>query len=213
MSQLSMSEQLQSELSHGERSLSSPSPERLRAWRLYFESALALNDVLDTELERDAGLPLRWYDVLVHLEETPDGLRMNELAERILYSKSGFTRVVDRMEEAGLVRRVRPENDRRSILVVLTDQGPRDDGARAAPPPALDRTALLPPPHRRRHQGAHPRPREAQRARPAAPPWTHPQLGAQGARSRLPDSSASQPTSRAGHRRLRADPRRDWARR
>jgi DNA-binding MarR family transcriptional regulator len=48
---------------------------------------------------------------------------MNALAERILYSKSGFTRVVDRMEEAGLVRRVRPEYDRRSILVVLTDKG------------------------------------------------------------------------------------------
>jgi DNA-binding MarR family transcriptional regulator len=48
---------------------------------------------------------------------------MNELAERILYSKSGFTRVVDRMEETGLVQRVRPENDRRSILVVLTEQG------------------------------------------------------------------------------------------
>jgi DNA-binding MarR family transcriptional regulator len=118
-----MNEQLQSELSHGERSLSSPSPERLRAWRLYFESALALVDVLGAELERDAGIPLRWYDVLVQLEETPDGLRMNELAERILYSKSGFTRVVDRMEEAGLVRRARPENDRRSILVVLTDEG------------------------------------------------------------------------------------------
>ena len=103
--------------------MSSPSPERLRAWRLYFESALALHDVLDAELERDAGISLRWYDALVHLEETPDGLRMNELAERILYSKSGFTRVVDRMEEAGLLRRVRPENDRRSILVVLTDQG------------------------------------------------------------------------------------------
>jgi len=74
-------------------------------------------------LPRDAGIPLRWYDAHVHLEETPDGLRMNELAERILYSKSGFTRVVDRLEEAGLVQRVRPENDRRSILVVLTDQG------------------------------------------------------------------------------------------
>ena len=118
-----MSKQLQRGLSHAEQSLSRPAPERLRAWRLYFESALALVDVLDAELERDAGIPLRWYDVLVHLEETPDGLRMNELAERILYSKSGFTRVVDRMEEAGLVRRVRPENDRRSILVVLTDQG------------------------------------------------------------------------------------------
>ena len=66
-----------------EQHLSSPPPERLRAWRLYFESALALVDVLDAELERDAGIPLRWYDALVHLEETPDGLRMNELAERI----------------------------------------------------------------------------------------------------------------------------------
>jgi DNA-binding MarR family transcriptional regulator len=100
-----------------------PPPDRLRAWQLFFESALALTDVLDAELERDAGIPLRWYDVLVHLEETPDGLRMNELAERILYSKSGFTRVVDRMEDAGLVRRVRPANDRRSIFVVLTDEG------------------------------------------------------------------------------------------
>jgi len=103
--------------------LSSPSAERLRAWRLYLESALALVDVLDAELERDAGIPQRWYDVLVKLEEAPEGVRMNELADRILYSKSGFTRVVDRMEEAGLVRRVRPESDRRSILVVLTDQG------------------------------------------------------------------------------------------
>ena len=103
--------------------MSSPSAERLRAWRLYLESALALVDVLDAELERDAGIPQRWYDVLVKLEEAPEGVRMNELADRILYSKSGFTRVVDRMEEAGLVRRVRPESDRRSILVVLTDQG------------------------------------------------------------------------------------------
>jgi DNA-binding MarR family transcriptional regulator len=103
--------------------LSSPSPERLRAWRLFFESALALNDVLDAELERDAGISTRWYDALVHLEDIPEGLRMNELAEQILYTKSTFTRVVDRMEEAGLVRRVRPENDRRSIFVVLTDKG------------------------------------------------------------------------------------------
>ena len=118
-----MRRQLQHELSHEEQSLSSPSPERLRAWRLFFESALALLDVLDAELERAVGIPQRWYDVLVHLEESPQGLPMNELAERILYSKSGFTRVVDRMEEAGLVRRTRPENDRRTILIVLTDNG------------------------------------------------------------------------------------------
>jgi DNA-binding MarR family transcriptional regulator len=106
-----------------ERDLSSPTPERLRCWRLFFESSLALGDVLDTELERAVGIPQRWYDVLVHLEESPGGIRMNELAERILYSKSGFTRVVDRMEEAGLVERVHPPEDRRSILVVLTAKG------------------------------------------------------------------------------------------
>lgn len=106
-----------------ERKTSSPSSERLRSWRLYFESALALTDVLDAELEHAVGIPLRWYDVLVHLEESPEGIPMNALAERILYSKSGFTRVVDRMDEAGLVRRVRPAHDRRSILVVLTDKG------------------------------------------------------------------------------------------
>ena len=114
---------MQNELSHRERSLSSPSPERLRCWRLFFQSGLALQSVLDAELEHQAGLPLRWYDVLVQLEDSPDGIPMSELAGRILHSKSGFTRLVDRMEEAGLVRRVRPDHDRRSILIVLTDQG------------------------------------------------------------------------------------------
>jgi len=106
-----------------ESDLSSPSPERLHCWRLYVESALALVDILDTELEQAVGISQRWYDVLVHLEESPEGIPMNELAERILYSKSGFTRVVDRMQEAGLVRRLRPEHDRRTIPIVLTDQG------------------------------------------------------------------------------------------
>jgi len=106
-----------------EQPLSTPSPEQLRCWRLFFESALALGDVLDGELQAAAGIPQRWYDVLIHLEETPAGIRMNELAEQILYSKSGFTRVIDRMEEEGLVGRVRPADDRRSILVVLTEKG------------------------------------------------------------------------------------------
>jgi len=118
-----MAQQLQSGLLQKEGSLSSPSPERLRCWSLYFQSAVTLLDVLNEELEREAGITLRWYDVLIHLQESPQGIPMNELAERILYSKSGFTRVVDRMEEAGLVRRVRPEHDRRTILIVLTDKG------------------------------------------------------------------------------------------
>jgi DNA-binding MarR family transcriptional regulator len=118
-----MEQQLQRGQLQTDLSLSSPSPARLRCWRLFFESAMALIDLLDEELQREAGISTRWYDVLIHLEESPEGIPMNELAERILYSKSGFTRVVDRMEEAGLVRRVRPEHDRRTILVVLTDKG------------------------------------------------------------------------------------------
>jgi DNA-binding MarR family transcriptional regulator len=125
-----MSKQLHSGLSQKGGSLSSPSAEELRTWRLFFESALALLDVLDAELQSEAGIPMRWYDVLVQLEESPEGIPMNALADRILYSKSGFTRVVDRMEEAGLVRRVRPEHDRRTILVVLTENG-RDTMERA----------------------------------------------------------------------------------
>ena len=118
-----MRKQLQSELSHEEQSLSSPSPERLHAWRLFFESALALLDVLDAELEQTAGIPQRWYDVLVHLEESPQGVPMNELADQILYSKSGFTRVVDRMEDAGLIRRLPDPNDRRGTIVEPTERG------------------------------------------------------------------------------------------
>ena len=102
--------------------MSSLSPERLRAWRLYFESALALVDVLDADIERDAGIPLRSYDVLVHLEETPDGLRMNELADGSCTARAGSP-TSHRLEEAGFLRRVRPDNDRRSILVVLTNEG------------------------------------------------------------------------------------------
>ena len=106
-----------------ESSLSSPTPDRLRCWRLFFESAMALLDVLDSELQDAVGIPQRWYDVLHHPDESPNGIQMTELADRILYSKSGFTRVIDRMEEADLVRRVRPPNDRRSILVLLTEKG------------------------------------------------------------------------------------------
>jgi DNA-binding MarR family transcriptional regulator len=80
-------------------------------------------DIIDAELQADCGLSLRWYDVLVHLEDAPEGLRMNELAGRILASKSGLTRVVDNMDKAGLVRRERPEDDRRTVLVFITPQG------------------------------------------------------------------------------------------
>ena len=68
-------------------------------------------------------MTLRWYDVLVQLEEVGGSCRMSELASRILASRSGLTRVIDRMEEAGFVRRERPEGDRRVILVSATPEG------------------------------------------------------------------------------------------
>lgn len=114
---------LQSELSDAQPNLSSPPPEALAAWRIFFECALALPDILDAELEKAVQLPFRWYDVLVHLEEAGQGAPMNEVASRILASKSGLTRVIDKMEKAGLVRRERPGNDRRVVLVFITDEG------------------------------------------------------------------------------------------
>ena len=111
------------ELSHSETSLSSPTREQLVAWRIFLECAFALIDILDAELRAERDLTLRWYDVLVKLEDAEGGLRMNELASRILASKSGLTSVVDRMEEAGLVRRERPPSDRRVVLVFITPQG------------------------------------------------------------------------------------------
>jgi DNA-binding MarR family transcriptional regulator len=108
---------------HIEQSVSSPTREQLAAWRAFLTCAYALIDILDAELQAECGLSLRWYDVLVQLEEAEHAVRMNELASRILASKSGLTRVIDRMEEAGLVHRERPEHDRRVIEVVLTEKG------------------------------------------------------------------------------------------
>ena len=93
------------------------------AWRVFFECALALPDILDAELQAAGGLSFRCYDVLVQLEESGGGVPMTEIASRILASKSGLTRVIDRMEGAGLVRRERPPDDRRVVLVHMTPEG------------------------------------------------------------------------------------------
>jgi DNA-binding MarR family transcriptional regulator len=103
--------------------VSSPPAEALAAWRVFFECAMALPDILDAELQAAGKLSIRWYDVLVQLEDVEDGVPMTELANRILASKSGLTRVIDRMQEAGLVRRERPPGDRRVIRVVATPEG------------------------------------------------------------------------------------------
>src|SRR6476646_2571341 len=101
------------------------SPERLDAWRAFLRTHAALVAALGTELEAERDLPLPWYDVLVSLSDCGGRLRMQELAERVLFSRSGLTRLVDRMAGAGLVTRERCEDDRRGTYAVLTPTGVR----------------------------------------------------------------------------------------
>lgn len=99
-------------------------PAGLAAWRAFLEAHARVSDVLARELRDREDLPLAWYDVLVQLSEADDHrLRMQELADAVLLSKSGLTRLVDRMESAGLVRRRRCDDDRRGTLAELTEEG------------------------------------------------------------------------------------------
>jgi len=110
-----------------------PDPTSLSAWRLLLEAHATVTELLEHELVAERGLPLSRYDVLLNLAEAPDSrLRMQELSASVLLSKSGLSRLVDRMVEAGLVRRERCEDDRRGWFAVLTDQG-RSALRRAAP--------------------------------------------------------------------------------
>lgn len=102
------------------------SSEQLAAWRLFLEAHAGIVEVLEQELRRDEDLPLAWYDVLVQLSENPDRrLRMQELADAVLLSKSGLTRLIDRMEKAGLVSREACDDDRRGTWATLTEDGYR----------------------------------------------------------------------------------------
>lgn len=112
-------------LSKPQGSTREPVPARgLAAWRAFLEAHARVSEVLARELREAEDLPLSWYDVMVQLSEAEDHeLRMQELADAVLLSKSGLTRLVDRMEAAGLVRRRRCPDDRRGTLAQLTEQG------------------------------------------------------------------------------------------
>ena len=97
---------------------------RFNAWHAFLVAHAALEPILNRELEAACGLPLRWFDVLAQLHRTPHKcLSMTELANAVLLSKSGLTRLVDRIQEAGLVQRAAAPGDRRSLLIVLTPSG------------------------------------------------------------------------------------------
>ena len=98
--------------------------EELAAWRGLLRVHAGLTKALDAELLREHDLPLSSYEVLLFLADSPGGrLRMSELADGVLLSRSGLTRLVDRMERDGLLRRERCEDDQRGYFAEITDEG------------------------------------------------------------------------------------------
>ncbi|MHA6796548.1 MarR family winged helix-turn-helix transcriptional regulator [Pseudonocardia bannensis] len=101
-----------------------PTPDELASWRAFLRAHATITRTLESELVAEQRLSLASYDVLVQLAEAPDRrLRMTELADAVLLSRSGVTRLVDRLERAGLVKRLRVESDGRGVAARLTDAG------------------------------------------------------------------------------------------
>src|SRR4051812_20559630 len=98
--------------------------EEQKAWRAYLYSTQLLSDRLDRELTHTTGISHAYYEILVALSETPGrSMRMSELADRCLSSRSRLSHAVSRLQERGWVRRQVFEDDGRGQLAVLTDEG------------------------------------------------------------------------------------------
>ena len=97
---------------------------RLAAWSAFLHAHARVVRELERELQAEQGMALTDYDVLVQLASADERrLRMSELADRLLLSRSGVTRLVDRLEAAGMVERVTCDTDRRGQWASLTDAG------------------------------------------------------------------------------------------
>lgn len=100
------------------------SDDRLTLVGLFIESTTALRSQLDRLLERDADLPLQWFELLLRLARSPGRhLRMSDLAAQTSLTPSGLTRAIDRLEDAGLAERVPCPSDRRGSYAALTPRG------------------------------------------------------------------------------------------
>ena len=98
--------------------------EALTAWRIFLNAHAAAVRRIEEDLAAEQALPLVEYDVLVALEHAPHArLRLRDLNRKVVLTRSGITRLVDRLEEAGLLKRERHGEDRRAIYAALTDEG------------------------------------------------------------------------------------------
>ena len=100
-----------------------PDEKRLEVFERLLVAHATVLAALERQLEQERGLPLTWYEVLLHLSRAGGELRMQQLAQQALLSKSGLTRLVDRMVEAGLIERRACPSDRRGTNAVLTPAG------------------------------------------------------------------------------------------
>src|SRR6266536_4252945 len=100
-----------------------PGRRGLEAWRSMLRAHATLMRRLDTDLERETGLSLADFDVLAQLAEAHGELRVTELADRALISRSGMSRRVARLANEGLVRRDKAGSDGRGVVVALTEAG------------------------------------------------------------------------------------------
>jgi DNA-binding MarR family transcriptional regulator len=91
--------------------------------RLVFEAAAGLRRAVVPSVERDYGLPQQSLEVLLRLTQAGGRLRMSDLAAQTLLTPSGLTRAIDRLCEAGLVRRQICSDDRRGAFALLTGEG------------------------------------------------------------------------------------------
>ena len=120
--------------------------ERLQLMGLIVRTHRRLTDTLGRELEDAVGIPLVFFDVLIHVGAAPERrLTMSRLSGDVSLTTGGVTRLVDRMAEAGLVARENCANDRRSVYVVLTPQGQAVlDRAVAAHVESIERHLMAP---------------------------------------------------------------------
>src|ERR1700730_11425100 len=110
-------------------------PAEMRAWAAFLDAQAALLRQLESELIEKEDMTLAEFDVLIQLGMAPDPrLRMTELSERVRLSRSGLTRLVDRLVQAGLVKRGKCAEDRRGTFAIFTTVGgARLHRARAGP--------------------------------------------------------------------------------
>jgi DNA-binding MarR family transcriptional regulator len=98
----------------------------MQAWRNLIRAHAVVTGELEGELIEKVGLSLAWYEVLLRLQASAHGkLRMSDLADSMLVAQSSVTRLIDRMERAGLVRREPNLLDRRVTMVAMTEEGQR----------------------------------------------------------------------------------------